>query len=177
MSRKMSLILVCALVALFVALALPMAALAQPDPGNLETTPGGNPIVPLEFIEAILLTVLTTAGAAAWGLFANAPVTEPVVQVIKYIVLLLPEWPLIQIIRNAPTNHIVMAVSVVLTGLSGAAAYLGFQLEFANALDVIRAVAAIIVTLIGTQIGANGIFDFVNKRNVPLLGAARTPHQ
>lgn len=174
MSRKSTLILFSALlVALFVA-AVPVFA---QDTGSLETTPGGNPIVPLEFLEAILLTILTTAGAAAWGLFANAPVTQPIVQIVKYLVVLLPEWPVIKIVRNAPTNHIVMGVSVVMTVIAGAAAYLGFELEFANALDVVRAVAAIIVTLIGTQVGANGIFDFVNQRHVPLLGAARTPHQ
>lgn len=163
--------------ALFVAFMLPAVALAQPDPGSLETSPGGNPIVPLDFFEAALFTILTTAGGIAWGLFANAPVTEPIVQVIKYFVLLLPEWPLIKIIRNAPSNHIVMGVSGVLTLLSAAAAYFGFQLQFANALDVIRAIAAIIATLLAGHVGANGIFGFLNKRNVPLFGSARTPHQ
>lgn len=177
MSRKSFILFSAIFVALFVAFMLPMAALAQPDPGGLETTPGGNPIVTLPFFEAAIMTILTAVGSLAWGLFANAPVTEPVVQVLKWFFRILPDVPIIRILRDAPANHVTMGVSLVLTALAGTAAYFGLELDFGKALDVIRIIAGAIVMLLSTQIGANGIFNFVSKRNVPLFGWSRSAHQ
>lgn len=168
----------CAIfLALFLAFMLPAVVLAQPDPGSLETTPGGNPVVTLPFFEEVVTTVLTVIGAAALGLFGNAPVTEPLVQALKWFFSKLPDVPLLRILKGAPANHVTMGVSLVLTVLAGIAAYFGLELDFANYLDMIKIIAGAIVALITTQAGANTVYDFVAKRNMPLIGWSRSPHQ
>jgi hypothetical protein len=154
-------------------------ALAQDAP------PGDNPVVTREqaetYIGEILQSILQAGNVIlaslegiAVGLFGGSAIALTLVAFIKRMLPLLPDVALVRWLRELESPQINLGVSVVLTALAFASAYLGYDVQFKSVIDFLTTLLPYLAGLITTILGAGQLFNFLAARQVPFFGFRRS---
>lgn len=139
----------------------------ETDGGINVTAPGETGNYPIIDPAAIVATIVNAVSGLVMAAFGAAPVTVVIVALLKRI-------PALDEI-TAPTMTFATAAILYIGAI--VASVTGFTPQFESFLDMIATVAPVLVSFIGTLIGAPAIHRLARANNVAFIGASRTPPQ